>query len=323
MGKLILNCFPVEVSPPTLALPYVEYSTWEASTAGRKKDYPGFKTYRYKHLVPAEGGAPTSYVIRLLLLSGTRPPANMQCETCDIGKLPGLANTLIEQSLARHLKSCSMTIRRGAFETLALHRREDISSPLIHLYSGISFRARRPHQAEPYRFALTVQWEAVAHFAETLSNKHLRKISDGLAVLYTPQNKPLSELDPFQNRFVGRVKDIISPREAVVSCKDNVLRTIALPDLTLEASSEAIRRFEQQRGIKQRPSSIWSQVQQLSKVLTKENRRNASVLSDRLDAIRAILGGTSREQLVLALHSSYAEGKVSIGLSPQSVELAS
>jgi len=320
MGDLILNSFPVEIIPYHLRLPFVEYDSWEASTAGRRREYSQFRTYRYERKLKREGGARDQQRIRLVLLSGPIPAPETEVADLDLGELPNLGANLIEYSLARHLESQGMISQRSSFEKLALRRVESSPGKLIHLFSGISFRARRPFRSEPYAFTVSVQWVARALFADRLTNTTLRDLSQGLGVLYTPQGKPSVELQQFENRFIGHVKELALPGSAVIICRDNVLRPIPLADVTLEASPEAIRRYEQNTGSQQEPLRIWRKLQQLSKVLTSQGRRNSSVLRDRLDAIRGVLGGYSKEQLVLPL-DSYAAGTVSIGLAPLRVEV--
>jgi hypothetical protein len=317
MSNLILNSFPVEVSPPKLSLPFIEFESWEASTAERNKKYSKFRTHRH-----TRAGTSDQQRIRLVLLSGPALPAQIPNEEIDVGDVPKLAAILIESSLSNHLESQGMTIKRGKFEHLALRRVDASTGQLIHMYSGISFNARRPFRDQPHSFTLSAQWVARAIFSETLANTTLQGVARGLGVLYTPRTRPLEELLQFANHFVGHVRQITPPNHAEVICRDNVRRSIHLDDLTLEGSPEALRRYEQATGSQQEPSRIWRRLQHLSKVMTNEGRRNSSVLRDRLDAIRSVLGGFSKEQLVLPL-ASYVEGTVSIGLAPIRVEISS
>lgn len=320
MSGLILNSFPVEIIPSRFTLPFVQFDTWEASSAAKGKAYSEFETYRYEHEPEDESNNASSRHIYLLLLSGPQPPPETKLVEIDISHFSKLGSVLIENSLSDYLKSKGMTIRKGHFEQLALRRVDNQPSSLVHLYSGISFVARRPFRSRPQSFMLSVQWVSSAVFAETLANPDLRDISKGLGVLYTPQANPSADVVQFQNRFLGYVRSILSSDEAEVNCRDNVCRAIPLGDLTLEASSEALRGYETTTGSQSHSPRIWKRLQQLSKVLTSEGRRNPSVLRERLDAIRGVLGGLSKEQLVLPL-KCYAEAAVSIGLEPIRVEL--
>jgi hypothetical protein len=319
MSSLILNSFTVQISPVKLSLPYVEFTDWESSTTARNRDYGPYRTYRYERSLNHDGLA-EPVTIRLVLLSGPPVSSENQTDEFDLSSLPKLGAILIENSLSDHLESQGMTIKRNSFERLALRSVDSQSAQLVHLYSGISFQARRPFKAEPYSFILSIQWVASAVFSDTLANQVLRGIARGLAVLYSPKKGPLAELVQFENAFLGHVKDLSSSSHAEVLCRDNVRRAIPLDDLTLEASPEALRRYELATGTEQQRFRVWRRLQQISKVLTPEGRRNTSVLRDRLEAIRGVLGGHSREQLVLSL-GAYAEGTVSIGLAPIRVEL--
>lgn len=317
MSNLILNSFPVEVHPSKLLLPFLEFESWEASTSERDKSYSKFRTHRY-----AQPEVSAQRRIRLVLLSGPAPPPQIQSAEIDTGDVPKLAAILIENSLSNHLESRGMIIKRGKFERLALRRVEASTGQLVHVYSGISFRARRPFRSQPNAFTLSAQWVARAVFSETLANTTIQRLAPGLGVLYTPKGRSKEELLQFQNQYVGHVRQITPPNHAEITCRDNVRRSIPLDDLTLEASPEALRRYEQMTGSQQQPSRLWRRLQQLSKVLTNEGRRNPSVLRDRLDSIRSVLGGFSKEQLVLPL-ATYVEGTVSIGLAPIRVQISS
>jgi hypothetical protein len=320
MGQLILNSFPVEISPHTLPLPFAEYDDWQSSTVGRNRDYKEYSTYRYDRTQADETDVRPGKRIRLLLVAGPQPKPGHGVHDVDVGIFPSLGAHLIEQTLSRYLASQGMIVRRTSFESLALSRVEGSASSLIHLYSGISYQARRPFVSDKYSFAVSLQWVARAVFADSLANSSLRSISLGLAVLYVPKARPIEGLEDYQNHYLGHVKQIGHLSEAVVDCRDGETRSIPLTDLTLEASPEAIRRYEQEHGSIERPMKIWRRVQQLSKVFTKEGRRNPLILRERLDAIRGLLGGRSREQLVLPLNS-YAGGTMSMGLAPLRVEL--
>jgi hypothetical protein len=215
-----------------------------------------------------------------------------------------------------------MRVTNNAFETLALRRVERSPSNLIHLYTGISFRGKRPFREEAHVFTLSAQWIARALFSETLANDVLRDISHGLGVIYTPRSAPAADLQEFANHFLGRVRGSVSADKALVSCRDNAMRPIPLADLTLEASPEAIRRYDLRTGSQQGSFRTWRRIQQLSKVLTGQGRRNLLVLRDRLEGIRGMLGGQAKEQLILPL-DGFATGTVSIGLDPLRAEFMS
>ena len=319
MSNFVLNSFPAIVTPNRMLLPYVECPSWEHSTDLRRLQYKQYRTYRYK-LKSQDDATGKRGPVRLVLLSGpdddgTRPTAEF-----DLAEFPNLGANLIEHTLSCHLESRGFAIKRTRFEWLALQRSE-ASGQLIHLHSGISFQARRPFAEKAYAFTLSAQWVARAMFADSLQNKTLRELAPGLAVLYTPKGKPLADLQDYESHYLGRVKEIVPPAEAIVGCRDNAVRRVPLGDLTLEASPEAIRRYEQKTGSSHQPMRVWRRLQQLSQVLTPEGRRNTGVLRNRLEAIRNLLGGASKEQLILPL-DCYQNGSVSIGLTPVSVEFS-
>src|SRR2546428_7276816 len=268
MGHLVLNSFPVEIAPHTLTLPFAEYDDWQTSTIGRHRDYRDYSTYRYDRTQANETDVRPGKRIRLLLLSGPPPSAGHGTHDVNLSAFPSLGGHLIDQTLSGYLASQGMLVRRTSFESLALTRVEGSANALIHLYSGISYKARRPFISEPYSFAVSVQWVARAVFADSLANSSLRSISLGLGVLYIPKARPVAGLEDYQNHYLGHVKQIGHPTEAVVDCRDGETRSLPLTDLTLEASPEAIRRYEQEHGSTESPIRIWRKVQQLSKVLT-------------------------------------------------------
>src|SRR6266566_7381845 len=112
MGDLILNSFPVEISPSTLALPFVEYDDWQTSTAGRKRDYKHYSTYRYDRTRFSDDDVRPGKRIRLLLLSGPPPVGGDGVYEADLGVFPALGAHLIEQTVSRYLESQGMTVFR-------------------------------------------------------------------------------------------------------------------------------------------------------------------------------------------------------------------
>lgn len=105
MGHLILNSFPVEITPTTLILPFAEYDDWKASTIGRMQDYSEYSTYRYERSRVGETDDRPGKRVRLLLLSGPLPLADHQTHRVDLSVLPALGSHLIQRSLARYLAS--------------------------------------------------------------------------------------------------------------------------------------------------------------------------------------------------------------------------
>ena len=318
MPDLILNSFSVEVSPTEFSLPCVEYPNWEASTDDLHRRFAAFRIHRYPFRAPAQGLTEPPLAIRLVLLSGPQPPANNLRINCRTADSPSLTNKLIEHSLAQHLRRRDMAIKYGKLETSALRFQSDSQADPISFYTGISFRSRRPHSDEPHKFALTVQWTAGARFSQSLQDETLKSISLGMPVSYAPSNETPDELSPFTDRFIGTVESTSDPAMALISCRDNVRRSIPLDDLTLEPSPEALRRYELRVGTDHYRDHVRKRVLRLSKVLNENNRRNTSILRDRLNAIMQTLSGTARDQLVLPL-CSFVKGTVRIRLSPQHV----
>lgn len=318
---ILLNSFSVEMLPTTLELPYKTYSEWEECRSDREQSFGGYRTHQFQQTIGGNTGRMAQEAITLVFLAGPSLPPDLNKFSFDLGSVPSLGNRLIEDSLMRQLRSRGFTVQRTAFERLAITENPAFSSDLVRLYSGVSFRARRPFSEQRYHFTLTVQWVAKALFAETLTNPTLARISSGLGVSYTPSGKPLPELLHFSNQFLGHVKSILEDgTHAIVDCRDYDLRSVALCDLTLEASPEAIRKYELITGSDQRRSTIWRSLQQLSKALTKEGRRNRSVLRDRLNAIRDLLGG-GKDSLILPFES-FSPGSITVSLSPLKVEVS-
>jgi len=321
VAELILNSFPVEVSPTELDFPCIEYDTWDASTADLKQNYADFTIYRYSYRVPEQGIAESQPRIRMLLLSGPAPPSSKTFVTCNTGSLPHLTNKLIEHSLARNLEERGMTIKQRKTETLALKHLDSQESDSISFYTGISFKSRQPQRAEQFKFTLTVQWEVGATFTRTLSDDFLRHISPNMAVLYTPDKEPIHELENLINRSLGTVINTDHPRHALVFCNDNVQRSVPYEDLTLEPSPQALRRYDIEAASKHHWYSVHRHFQQLSKVLNRDGWRNKSVFTERLHEIIRTLSGDASDQLVLSLRA-FAPGTVRIRLAPQRVWLS-
>ena len=217
-----------------------------------------------------------------------------------------------------------MISRDGFGTTKVLTRTSEFSQGLLQIFCGISYQVRRPFDEDPCGFSISVQWEVSPTFGASLADPTLKNMSEGMAVLYKPSVRPHEiprDLRPFRNRYLGHVDEIRSDTEALISCKDGVYRYVPLADLVLEASAAAIHEYENLAGLRYGSRSVWHKMQELNYIINSGGRRNASVLKDRLQAIRQFLSRGSREQLVLPL-SCFRDGFVSVALFPTRVEVA-
>lgn len=309
METLLLNSFPVELSPIQVKLPYVEYRTWEDSRHDLIARYSNYSTYR---LSTPDG------TIRLFLLNGPAVSESIETAEIDFARAGNLAGRLIERSLGRYFSSLGMQVSSGSFGTVALRPQADFSRNGIDLRAGICFQARRPFRDQPYGFSLTVTWEARASFRESLMEPTIQKIALDMPVLYKPARPAPPELATFSGRYLGHVQGAPTNTDAAIYCRDRELRRIPLGDLFLEASAESIRKYEQAIGIEHQSASVWRAVQELSLVVTKAGRRNPSVLRDRLSKVIAFLGNSSKDRLVVPM-DTYEVGTVTVGLTPARV----
>ena len=191
----------------------------------------------------------------------------------------------------------------------------------ITLYSGIRYKSYVPFEPKISSFMLSIQWISKALFNKTLCSQSLQKIAPNLGVLYFPTKWINPEIAKFKAHYLGKV-EAINGATARVICRDYVRRQVPLSDLILEASSEALRRYDLTVGTDHNRNSIHRQLLIMSRSLTNRGRRNKSVFKDRLKAIQNLLGIQFREQLAIPL-DSYQSGTVTIDASPRRVELPS
>jgi hypothetical protein len=311
---LALNCFPVTLSPTVFDVPFIDYKVWEASTKALREEYDGYLAFRYKT---------DDQQVRVVLLDGPQIPQKLTRMTVDVAELPSLGKRVVERSLTHYLAARGLMSRRTGFETTVMKKTPEFSQGCISIFCGISFQVRRPFEANPYSFMMSVKWEVTASFEQNLMDSTLRAIALGMPVLYKPSSATSripEDLQRIRNRYLGRVREIRSEAEAVVYCKDDQLRRVPLADLYLEASPEVIRAYERESGMKREARSVWQKIQELNFVLNAMGRRNPSVLKDRLEVVRKFLGGGTREQLTIPLRY-FGEGSISVGLSPLRVEV--
>lgn len=314
MDKLILNSFPAQISPTQVTLPYIEFSSWEESTEAKDNHFKDYHSWRFET---------DRQQIRLVLLAGPTRPPDASEDVFELGRFWRIGTLLIENSISQYLAGTGMRVMPGHFENIALRQATGSPHEMIQLYTGVSFRARRPFRDDPLGFTVSFQWEARAQFEESLSSDSLLAICAGMPVLYQPRRAATGELAQFENRFIGKVKHVPGGDTVEVQCKDNVPRQVPRRDLWLEASPATMREYERQVGGSVGSTSVWRRIQELSMVLTNDNRRNPAVLRDRLDAIRAVLAGSdspSREELVIPFFS-FAQGTATLSLSPLQVEV--
>ncbi len=306
MVSLLLNCFAAEIAPTSLNLPYLESASWESSHERLKQLGDAIS---YRHSAP-DG-------VRAILLSGPNAPEVDGTQEFDVGH-GQLGARIIDSAIAAYLRDRGMETEHTSFETTALTRAEVVRD-VLGLYTGLAFKTRKPFRSEPHYFIVSVQWRVSTRFVQSLSHSALEEWCTGLPVLYKPTHEGLPEISEFRGRYLGQVVKRDSPGVAVVRCRDGAELRVPTADLYPEGSPEVIRRFEDRMGTTR---SVWKRVQQLGLVLNSVGRRNVSVLRDRLDKVRYVLGGGQTEKLTIVFRG-YQEASVSIGLGPISVGVES
>jgi hypothetical protein len=313
---LLLNSFPVDITPVEALLPYIDYKTWEISTSEKKSQFNEFGTWRYE--MRDDETAEDGNRIRMVLLGGPHVPRVSSQTTFDLGRFWKIGCLFIEDALTAHFSKLGFATEQSSFERLALRRYTGSPDSAVELTTGVSYSARRPFREDRYRFTLSFQWVVRAMFRDSLLNESLARIALGMPVIYRPNGVVPSDLQEFRNRYLGRIRSVDSEHKtAAVMCRDDEPRIISLLDLRLEASPAVIKLYEQRVRSRSGPSQILRTIQQLKMSFTKDNRRNATALRDRLDEIRRLLyqAGSSRDQLVVPL-ASFQSGSVSIALNP-------
>lgn len=308
MSGLVINWFPAEIAPTVLLLPYVDCASWDDSKRERNRSYREYASYRT--MIP-------SGAVRIVLLRGPALASPQEQAEFDVGMMPQLGVRLIELALIDHLQKRGMRITSNSFGVIALREHPDFSQAGINLHSGVSFKARRPFLDEPHQFALSAQWEARAIFTHSLAHDAIKGMCKGMPVLYRPKDHPPEALQAYENRYLGRVRDLDGHDRAVVACRDGSSHNLSLGELYLEASPSSIRAYEKATGI-EAEASVWRRIQELSLVARKGGGRNTSVLRDRLGHIISLLGGDKHEQLTIPA-PSFAPAAVTIRLSPIAV----
>lgn len=315
---LVVNSFPVDLTPVEPTLPFIDFPTWEESTDAKESQFAEYATWRYPLNDDATGAQPDG--CRLVFLNGPSVPSGAQQMKFDVGRFWRIGTIITDQSLSQYFSQIGFSVEESHFERFALRREASSPDDAIELATGISFAARRPFRDEPYRFAVTFQWVVQAHFKETLQNEAISQMSIGMPVIYKPKDHSIpADLLPFRNRYLGRVR-AIDTGTATVMCKDDAPRSLPRTDLRLEASPAVIKLYEEKLRNRRGPSSVIRTIQRLKKSYTPDNRRSVTVLRDRMEAIRQLLqsSGSSRDQLVIAL-SSFQSGSLSVTLAPTEV----
>jgi hypothetical protein len=310
-SKLLLNSFPATLVPSEFDLPSLVFNNWEDSTQGLSAEYGAFSWYRTQ-----EGDR-----IRAVLMNGPEVP-DLQTTHINAGVFPDFGKAIIARSMSRYFATRGFEVERANFGTTVLRRAPEGSQGFIDTFCGIAFQVRHPFESEPGAFSVSAQWEVNPRFNQSLAEPQLSSISRGMGVIYRPQAR-VAQTDPLKkylNKYVGHVIDC-AQTTATIECRDHINRKVPLSDLFLEASPAVIRVYERRSGVSHSSRSLWYRLQELSFVLNKQGRRNTSVLKDRLQAIRAFLGGSTKEQLIIPL-DSFAEGTVNVSLSPARAEVA-
>lgn len=311
---LVLNTFKANLNPVEFTFPFMDYSSWEESTKAKNQDFPEQMTCRFAVKEQPQGTGPDK--ARTVFL-GEDPPSELPTAVFDTGVQWRIGALLIEKALEDHFLQRGFRIERTRFQVFALRPVLDSGSSALELATGISFDAKRPFRDQPYDFALTFNWEVRAQFRASLAENAMRQAAIGMPVLYTPRKKADGKLAPFENRFLGKVRDIDRDHAVVICRIDSEPQEVPLADLRLEATPAVIKQFEQRSQRRTGPSSVLRRIQQLKHSYTTDNRRNVNAFRDRLEEVRSLLGvaGTTANQVLLPLATSQ-KGSVSISTQP-------
>jgi len=314
--QLLINCFPIEIAPQEFGLPCITVADWDKSTDEITRRLAGFTVARAKK----DDGS-----IGIFLIEGSAVPVDSGSILVGGGAFPNIVSEVALTSLATHFRTRGLAVQQDNFEVHVTTPAAQFSAGTVELRTGLAMRVRFPpgEQKSSLRL-LMARWEVKSDFNSNLDNPDLLSICTGKPVLYRPQNASRHEGDVpphFVGRYLGHV--ISAPSGNLkVSCRDRVERTVPAKDLRLEATPATVSDYERATQNPQRTTrSVWHKVQELSYVLTTSGRRNASVLRDRMDAIRRFLGQQSSQALLLP-SPSFADVKLSLGLVPTSAEIA-
>jgi hypothetical protein len=314
LHDLVLNCFSIDISPTSFDLPFADYESHPAATEALRKTFAGFLAQR----LSLESGR-----VRVVLLNGPDSTLRLESQIFDVGEYPNIGAKLISRSLSDYLFSKGMRISHDKSTTKAVMTSPTFSKGLIDLFNGLEFQVRRPFEQFPYGFVISVQWSVAVLFRESLLATSLQEVAIGMPVLYKPAlsyDETPRDLRDFRHRYIGHVRKIESDTKALVDCKDGETRSIPLSTLYLEGSPSVIREYEIRSGLRKTGPSIWHKVQELEFVLNRSGRRNSSVLKDRLQAIKKLLGSGPKEQLVLPLNC-FRRGSINLSFAPSQVEM--
>jgi hypothetical protein len=116
--QLVINNFAADFMPVELSLPFLDYGSWEDSTAAKQSEFASYDTWRYQ-MDASETGTSTPR-IRIVFLNGPSFPSAAAQTKFDIGRFWRIGNLLAEHALASHFSQQGFLIEQSHFEKVAL-----------------------------------------------------------------------------------------------------------------------------------------------------------------------------------------------------------
>jgi len=304
---LLLNWFSIEIAPASINLPVKEFEAFDDSTSAMRERLRDFKCYRPR---PPRGASPRPAVI---LLNGPPPPADWPTLTFDLASNADLAGRIALESLAKHFIKREATVHHTRFALFCVWSVEDHDNARIRLFSGLRVKAHRPSAAS--KPGIAVNWEVEARFTASLADELLRSACQhlGVSLRYYGDEWPdvPEDLKRFRNKYLGEVSRVISADRISVDARDGHSYSIPPQFLFLEAKPSTMYELERRLST---PFPT-RRLQELSLVLTKDGRRNSSVVRDRLDAVRKKLSPQGNSALIMPLQV-YGGGKLIVDVNP-------
>jgi hypothetical protein len=302
-GRLVLNCLACDVLPNVVTLPSLSYPSWDAAVAEIATQYPTFSFKRHQR---PDGS------VEVVLIDGPNRDA-AELAPFELAKNPLLGRRLIEETVASYLRSRghSVTRDRGRWHAVGTSPARTLGP--VDIRNGITFEALRPFRSEPLGFVLVLNWLVRPEVRVPISAAPLRRVSLGLPVVFRPNKAIPTDLERFRDSFIGHVESFADDESVRVSCRDGVARLLSAEMLFPEASPSTLQVVAD--ALQQRPASVARALQEESLALTREGRRNPSILADRLASTLRRLSPEGMSLLTLPL-AGFAQGTLTVSLTP-------
>lgn len=312
---IVLNWFRCDINPAVLKLYVRDFPSIEAAKSHRATVPDAIGAYLWVGK-DRSGKIPP---VQLVAVNGS-DLAGGYLREIDVSHHAGVAKRVVRGSIVSFFRSRRFLVDEDRFGGgVSVLEAGTLASQFVRVRTGVRVKVDYPFREG--RLGLICQWAVRAEVEGTLVLPDLAQLAVGLPCILELSDGDHGLPVDVRNRdrkLLGTIESV-EANDCVVKLRGGGRQRVPRRCLRLDAGAAAISRLDQQFANSATIRPAFQQIQRASLALGNDNRRNPSVLKDRLAAIRRFLGGDAPSLLVVPLPGAPG-AKLTVDMRPVAVK---